>query len=96
MISNNILLIRMSVLVISNNINSKEVKHIKLFMSLLSTFGVDIIIRHQVVNQNALPDVHNLAIHDVAILIENRLSLEHIKIYRSYARKMCLKNLKIY
>jgi hypothetical protein len=82
----------MSVLVVSNNINSDEVKYVKL---LLSTLGVKII-RHQIVNQNALPDVHNLLIHDFAILIENRLSPKHIKIYRSYAKKVGIKNLKIY
>jgi hypothetical protein len=82
----------MSVLVISNDINSKEVKHIK---EILYALGADII-RHQTVNSSALPDLQNLSTHDFAVLLKDGLLPEHIKVYRSYIQKLDVKNLKIF
>jgi hypothetical protein len=82
----------MSVLVISNDVNSERVKHIK---EILYALGADIV-RYQVVGKHALPDVQNLSIHDEVILVKDKLLPEHIKIYKSYIQDFNIRNLKIY
>ena len=83
---------KISVLVISNDVNSKKVKHIK---ESLYALGADIV-RYQIVNKHALPDLQNLSIHDKVILVKDKLLPEHIKIYKSYIQDFNIRNLKIH
>ena len=82
----------MSVLIITDNIATDEVKNVK---EVLYALGADVI-RYQRVNSSALPDLQNLSIHDFAVLIQKGLSPEHINRYRTYIQDTGISNLKIY